>query len=232
MASPQRYDIYRLIHKGLRAFLTDTLVLVGRLDAGNLIEIAQTCAQVKALLAFCQAHLDKENTYVHPALADCAAPALSTVIEDHQHHQQDIASLYGRVEDVLSADRTDRDAAIHTLYLDLSVFVAENLTHMYQEEIRINAALWQRYTDAEIIAIEQKIVASIPPQDQAPVFRWMIPAATPEERAEFMNGVRAAVPSDVFAGLRALVSPYMPPRDMMALDQALGLIESSNIGRL
>ena len=63
-----RFDIYAIIHKGLRAAMTDALLAAGRVDARDAREVTDTVARVDALLGFCQLHLEKENKFVHPAM--------------------------------------------------------------------------------------------------------------------------------------------------------------------
>lgn len=216
-----RYDIYRLIHKGLRAFMTETLLEVGRLDGGDLIAVSRVCGEVRALLTFCASHLAKEETYVHPALETGAPGSATTTAQEHRHHHQAIAALTAQVDTVIASDRNERDAAIHALYLDLSVFVADNLIHMQEEERLNNAILWAHYSDAEILEIERQIVSTIPPADQQTVFRWIIPSATPAERTGFLQGVRQGVPAPVFQDIQTFVSGYLPSAEAAALTRSL-----------
>ena len=59
---------------------------------------------------------------------------------------------------------TSRATAVAELQRFLAQFVAENLTHMNVEESWNNAVLWETHSDAELIAIEQAIVASLSPE--------------------------------------------------------------------
>lgn len=45
----------------------------------------------------------------------------------------------------------------------LALFVADDVQHMHVEETAHDAVLWAHYSDDELMAIEQAIVASIPP---------------------------------------------------------------------
>lgn len=221
-ASAPRFDIYRLIHKGLRAFLSDTLMALGRLDSDDPIAITSVCGQIRSLLAFCQAHLDKEEHYVHPAMEQRSPGSSALTASEHRHHVEDIAALEHLTASLLAATAgPDRAVTAHALYLKLSVFVGENLIHMAQEETDNNAILWRTHSDADLMALEGRIVASIPPADQGPILRWMIPAATPAERLVFLNGVRAALPADAFAGVCALISAHLPASEAATLRAAL-----------
>ena len=56
----QRHDIYAIIHKALRAAMTDALLAAGRLDAGDSREVTDTVVRVNALLELCK-HLRKKS---------------------------------------------------------------------------------------------------------------------------------------------------------------------------
>jgi hypothetical protein len=63
-----RVDLYAGIHKALRAFMTDTLLGLGRMDVEDDLDFAQGCQRVAQLLDVLQAHLEHENRFVHPAI--------------------------------------------------------------------------------------------------------------------------------------------------------------------
>jgi len=77
------------------------------------------------------------------------------------------------------------------LHLQLSVFIGENLVHMNLEETEHNAVLWACYSDEELHASHERIIAAIPPQEMQATMRWMIPAVNPAERAGMLLGMRA-----------------------------------------
>ncbi len=63
-----RPDLHLFVHKGLRAFLSDTLNRCGRRDASDESDVAETLAQVRALVELCRAHLNKEEDSRHRAI--------------------------------------------------------------------------------------------------------------------------------------------------------------------
>jgi hypothetical protein len=213
-----RHDIYAFIHKGLRAFMAHTLVRTGRLDVHDAAELAEVSEELRALLAICRHHLDNENTYVHTAIAARQPGACERIAHEHVEHEAAIAELQGMI-DALPGDA----AALRRLYLRLSVFVAENFEHMQREETQMNAALWATHSDAEIMAIEQRIIASHQPEDMQVALRWMLPHLSPQERSAMLGGMRANAPAEAFAGVLAVIRPLLGGRDWRKLSQALGL---------
>jgi hemerythrin-like domain-containing protein len=213
-----RHDIYASIHKGLRAFMAHALVRTGRLDVHDAGEVAEVSEELRALLAICRHHLDNENTYVHPAIAARQPGACDRIAHEHEAHEAAIAELEGMIG-ALPGDA----AALRRLYLRLSIFVAENFEHMQREETQMNAALWATHSDPEIMAIEQRIIASHQPQEMQLALRWMLPHLSPEERSAMLGGMRAHAPAEAFAGVLGLIRPLLGGRDWRKLSQALGL---------
>ena len=217
----QRYDIYLFIHKGLRSFMGEVLTDVGRLDAEDAGELARVLARVRGLLDVCRLHLDKENEYIHPAMEARRRGASSRTAQDHVGHERAFGEIETGVRAVETASDATRTAVAAKLYRHLAVFVAENFAHMEIEEAENNAVLWATHTDAELLAVEQAIVASISPEQKAIMLRWMAPSLTPCERARLFTGLKRGVPDEVFAGMLALVKPHLGKREWSKLMAAL-----------
>jgi hypothetical protein len=114
---------------------------------------------------------------MHARQADSARETAA----DHVEHEQAIDSLYALTDEVEHARPQERHAVAQGLYRQLSLFIAENFEHMHVEETAHNAVLWARYTDAELIAIHDALVAAIPPEEMMFVLRWMVPFMNPAE---------------------------------------------------
>lgn len=207
--STPRVDLYRLVHKGLRSCLFDTLLTVGRMDVHDDAHVAHVCARVRQLLALCHAHLEKEDRYIHPALEQRRPGSTWGMAHDHVQHERMFARLENHVSDVVHAGGVRRAAAAQRLYDALAVFVAENLEHMRAEETSNNEVLWESHSDAELTAIHAAIVRSIVPDDMHAFLRWMVPAMSPVERAQFFAGMRSSAPAAAVASALAAVEPHL-----------------------
>lgn len=220
-ATPERLDIYSGIHKALRAFMTDTLTRVTRVDLQDGEDVAATLAQTRELMAFCTGHLEHENDFVHTAMEGRCPGASGDIAEEHCHHLASIAALQGLVDSVERAAGPARERALAELQRQLARFIGENFIHMHQEETQNNAVLWAAYSDAELAALHQSIVASLAPEETAAVMRWMIPAITPAERAALLSDLRDHAPKPVFEGVMAIANAQLPARDWHKLVHAL-----------
>ena len=81
-----RFDVYSTIHKGIRAFLFDTIAVVGSMDSADADEVAAALAQARELLAFCQGHLEHENEFIHPAMQARRPDSAVRTADDHVAH--------------------------------------------------------------------------------------------------------------------------------------------------
>ena len=75
----------------------------------------------------------------------------------------------------------------------------------------------------EIVAVDQAIVASIPPDEMASALGVMLPAMNIDDRAEMLGGMQAEAPPEVFAGVWALAGSVLSPADHAALGARLGI---------
>ena len=155
-----RVDLYAGIHKALRAFMTDTLLGLGRMDVEDDLDFAQGCQRVAQLLDVLQAHLEHENRFVHPAIEARAQGGSLAVADEHEGHERAILRLVRAVADLMACARADRAPRVQALYHELALFVAHNFEHMHLEETAHNAALWQHYTDDELMAVHGALVSA------------------------------------------------------------------------
>ena len=91
------------------------------------------------------------------------------------------------------------------------------------EESHNNLVLWETHTDAEIMAIEHALVASIPPADLMMALRWMLPWMNARERAIMLGGMRQGMPAEAFGAVLAMLQPHLSPTERSKLEAALSL---------
>lgn len=220
MSIAPRVDLYGSIHKGLRLFMSDTLAKVGSLDLADAAELAATLAQVQDLLDLCRSHLDHENQFVHTAIEARRPGVTSRIAGEHEQHLDAIAALEA---DAAALRALPGSAAAHRFYRHLALFVAENFEHMNVEETTHNAALWAAYSDDELGAIHQRLVAAVAPSEMALVLRWMVPAMSPAERAAMFGAMQVQMPREALQALLDIVRPHLQDTGWAKLTRALGL---------
>lgn len=217
----QRFDIYRLIHKGLRAYLSETLLTVGRMDFESDADLDAGLNSLTDLLDFCESHVHHENTFVHPAMQACSPGSADDMDAHHQQHLDMISELRSSAARLPTLAATDREGETAVLYRKLALFVADNLAHMHEEETRNNEILWRGYTDEEIMAIHDALVQSIPPDENAIAMRWMLSAFNHQERHRLLQGILMEAPRPAFEHTMDIARCTLPDADWNKLKMAV-----------
>ena len=220
---PARIDLYGCVHKGLRAFMFDTLERLGRCDALDAAELAEATAGARTLLATMRSHLEHENAFVHETMEARRPGSSRTTAEDHDEHRASIAALGAGLDALEALPEGARPWALYRLYLRFARFVAENLEHMEVEETHNTAMLRDAYDDAELAAMHDRLIASIPPAEMAVFHRWMFVAMSHGERLGMLSAMRAHAPAPVFDASVERCRELLAPRDWARLAGALGV---------
>ena len=196
----ERMDLYRNIHKGIRAMLADVLTRSGRTDFTDAASVAALTTEVRDIFELLEGHAHTEDTYVMPLLRRVAPKLASQFDEEHEDQEARLPGLLAALE---RHDASRPLAAFdgHRIALQISRIAGELLTHMADEELEINPTLWSTTTDEELMAVEQKILASIAPDKMGRYLRWMVPAMNAPEREAF----KAILPPPVREFVETLV---------------------------
>jgi len=207
----QRYNSFNLIHKGLPAMLYDTASSIQRAYFGDTNEAAIALDKVEEALFLFENHAHHEDSFVLPAIE---AHEPQVVEQFEQEHEEDLrlASRLKKLVNIyrnifLSEERINCGSAIAKSFVEFMVF---NLEHMAKEEIIINHALWKYYTDEQILALNQKLIASIPPAEFALATKWMIRGVSNFEAVNWLISVKQTAPSFVFDGLLSIAEKELP----------------------
>jgi hypothetical protein len=209
----KRLDLYGPIHKALRSFIAEVLGAIGRLDADDDVERAGALSQLRSLLDLMDHHADVEDEFIHAAMQSRRPGSAEPRGDEHRRQRVVLRDLRRLADDVERAPGAGRAALAQRLYRTLALVVAENLAHMDEEETLHNAVLWAEFSDDELAAIHDRIVASTEPRQMAEVIRWMAPSLTPAERAALFGSLRSKAPADVFHRLLEVARPHLAQRD-------------------
>jgi hypothetical protein len=223
-AAQPRLDMYTSIHKALRACMAETLVALGRADTADDAQTQSAAQRVTDLLGLCEAHLDKENKFVHAAMEARAPGSSDALAHEHVEHEAHIAQLREGAAALHDAPVSTRPLAAQRLYQALALFVADNFRHMHVEETAHNAVLWAHYSDAELAAIHDELVASIPPQELMAALRWMVPSFNAAERLGFLADVQAKAPAPAFDAILQVARAHLDDSDWHQLCTGLRLL--------
>ena len=219
--APTRYNIYVAVHKGLRGFMVDTLTQLGKVDVTDACEFASVIEQVSSLLKTCLSHVHSENTFLHPVMEKARAQSSSRTDDDHVEHLREIDALQRQVAQLLMAPESARAFLTRSLYLRMSRFVAENFEHMVTEETDNHEVLIATCSDQDLLQIEGAIVASHTPEENMLFLRWMLVYMNTDERVFLLNGMKHAMPPEMFQAILVLARENLSQRDYFKMEKAL-----------
>lgn len=217
MFTVNRYDIYGPIHKAIRAWSVDVLVRLGRTDWQDKEESAAILVALQELVVFHHSHLEHENEFAHPVLARLEPGSEAPAAAEHLRHQALLDDLSARVKALAAMADGQRETQGHQLYLAFAAFLAIDFEHMHDEETRHNAILWRHLSDAAIAAIEQALIATLPPEEMMQAMRWMLPNLTAAQRAEKFAGIRTAAPPPVVKAVTEILTATLTEVEMKRL---------------
>ena len=220
------HDFYGPIHKGLRLAQTQLLVRLGACGGDDDTELSQLLADLGGFCLMAMHHLENEDRWVHAALEERAPGATARLEESHVHHRQSFGALQGLIARVETAVRCDRPRRLKQLYLRFSLFMADDLAHMAEEEELMLPMLQSLFTDEELSDIEDHILSGLSPGEIVAFGRLMIPAATRPDRISLLSAMRANAPAEAFEAIMAFAArPSLCHADYVHLCLGLGLPE-------
>jgi hypothetical protein len=92
---------------------------------------------------------------------------------------------------------------------------------MITEETDNHAVLSNAISDADILAIEHRIVSSLRPEQSFIGMRWMLGHINACERAFMLSGMKRNAPPPVFTAVLGLAREVLSERDFNKLEAAL-----------
>jgi hypothetical protein len=216
------FDLYRDVHKGIRAELFALTASAGNLDHTNPVAWAAFAGHVDAVASMLTLHAEHEDTHIGPVLQEHQGSVASLVVTDHE-------TLDASFQAVVDAAHAGNDAAAgvhrriaHFAYLELAAFTAAYLSHQSLEERVIMPLLENAIGVEAVLGIHTAIIQSIPPDELARDLTLMLPAMNVEDRAELLAGVRATAPDEAFQAILGLARSVLAPMDFDAVATRIG----------
>jgi hypothetical protein len=211
---PVVFDLYRDIHKGIRAALFGVTASAGRVDPSDRGARAAVAAEVDGVVALLASHAEHEDAAIQPGLEVHLPDLADRVVTDHvtlEHRMDDLRAL---AAEAVAAPANDQRNRVHHLYLDLASFTAAYLAHQDLEERILMPALEAAIGLEAVIAIHESIIGNIPPAELADSLAIMLPAMNTDDRTELLGGMQAGAPPEVFTGVWGLATSVIPADEL------------------
>lgn len=194
-----RFNPFNQIHKGLRALLYDTALLMQHTDFTHEAERAEVIERVRLVNYLFHHHAHTEDNRIFPMIEPYAPQIQADFEAQHETDHQLSEDLEKCVVRFTETNTPEQNLlAAQQLAHAFHAFLAFNVEHMAKEETVINQVLWQYYTDAQLMAKVQEIGSSIPPEDNRHFTYWMLKGMATHEIVQWFNAIKLSAPPQVF----------------------------------
>lgn len=216
-------DLYRDIHKGIRAELFAVTEAAGRAEPDDRIAREDLAAHVRSVVDLLESHAEHEDGVIQPQVELHLPDVAERIAADHAAFDVRTASLVSLAGEAAAAGPANRRRLLHLLYLELGAFTGDYLLHQDVEERVLMPALERAVGFETVLGMHQAIVGSIPPDEMARSLALMLPAMNLEDRVELLGGMQAGAPPEVFEGVWGLAQSVLVPADHQAVARRLAL---------
>jgi hemerythrin-like domain-containing protein len=218
-----RYNIFYQIHKGLRALLYDTQLLLQRTDYTAADELAMAVERIELVVDLFEDHAYHEDNMILPAIQEFEPSVVDLFEQEHvQDHQlaKDLEHCVQALQLASTSVKPGMGSLLDKTFLDFTIF---NLQHMAKEEDVLNKLLWRYYKDEEIKAIHQQILLSLNQQMTVEGSRWMMRGLNNADILNWLRQVEKSAPHEVFLQLMNLAKNELPVERFEKLTEAVSL---------
>jgi hypothetical protein len=216
-------DLYRDIHKGIRAELFAITSVAGSVDPTDRVGRAALADHVVSVGQVLTSHAHHEDAFVDEPLQAHLPDLAERINADHEQLEARFAAITLLAGDLVRVREGDERRLAHLLHLELSGFTSAYLAHQLLEEGLVMPALERAIGVDAVLGIHTAIVTSIPPDEMARSLAFMLPAMNVFDRTELLGGMQAGAPPEAFAGVVSLARSVLHPGDFAALAARLGL---------
>jgi hemerythrin-like domain-containing protein len=216
-----RVNIFNQIHKGLRALLYETSLLLQQTDFSDAQEMKDAIDRVTLVADLFDDHAQHEDEFILPAIREYEPSIVDAFEKEHEMDKRLTRALKDSLQALQMASPLVRSEMASELSKTFIQFMVFNLEHMSKEENILNKILWRYYSDEEILAIQKIILASLSPWAAATGSRWMMRGLNNPEIVRWLRSVEASAPETVFQKLFATAEEELPERRFRHVLEAL-----------
>lgn len=168
-------------------------------DFKDKIQEGKVFARLKDVFSILKTHAAYEDKFILPAIAVKDSPLVEYFQQQHRQIDELIKKLFEPVT-LFNYAVTDelREIAGEQLQQAFNQYLSFKLKHLCEEEEKLNASLWQYYSDEQISRIEQAIIATISREDMQVYIHWMINGISNHELISWFVSVKNDTSDAVF----------------------------------
>ena len=218
----KRYNAFYLIHKALRAMLYDAAITLQQTDFSNSSEAENMLSKINDVLFAFEQHAHHEDKFILPAIEQFETGLAASFENEHvedlrlSNSLKNLVIIYENTS--FAEEQTACGSAIKKSFVEFLVF---NIEHMAKEEMLLNQALWQHYTDEQILDIQQKLQASISPAEMQSAAKWMMRAISNADAIDWLKKVKHTAPQFIYENLINIAQQELNETRFAMLQDAL-----------
>lgn len=199
----ERFDLLHNIHKALRHAMLTFNIESGRTDYSDSAAVSALGASWARLRENLGHHARHEDEIIFPLLSDRAPGEprhpfgwegeVEALMDDHVRIgdlETELDKLLVRIEE--APEPATRRLLGREFYRSVQRYTAMALLHFDDEERHFMPRVWSLYTDEEIIATFEKVMAAVVPEGRQYTMQHLVEALDPVELEE----LRARMPVD------------------------------------
>ena len=207
-----RINIFNQIHKGLRALLYESSLLLQQTDFLDDQEMQTAVTRITMVADLFDDHAHHEDKFILPAIQEHEPSIVDAFEREHAMNIKLTRALKNCLQALQMASPVVRPEMANVLYKTFVQFMVFNLEHMSKEETILNKILWRYYSDEEILAIQKNILASLTPWSATNGSRWMMRGLNNPEIVGWLKSVEESAPEAAFQKLFAIAERELPER--------------------
>jgi len=191
-------------------------------DFADDADVQEALEAVDGMISLLHFHREHEDKYIHPPAESRIAGITADFEADHVEDialSTEVGEIAGKVRSTSGEDRLAHGIQLHER---LNAYIGIYLGHLYREETVMQQALWDNFTDEEIIAIDMEIVANVSPQLMAQFVPVMCSTLSPGELAPMLAGIKANAPAEFAEQVMKTAEQNMTPRSWAKVKASLG----------
>ena len=213
-----RMNLYAFPHKGLRNAISQLSQIAGNIDCSDQASLSSLKALADEVFTLLGLHAHSEESVVLPALESRVPDSTAENIAEHEQLENEIDAMKQELNAITTGSAPN---VLSHFYTTVSDFHSKYLTHMAMEESRMNALIWENFTDAELMEQHGKIMSTLSPEQIMMWFKYIVPALNPFERTIIMGGFKANAPVPFFDSVLDMLSGLIKQNEHQQLTAAL-----------
>lgn len=186
----QRYDVFESVHKGLKALLYDTALLLQHADFSKEEPFEAVTEAIKEAVHLLEEHIQTEAKFIVPLILDFEPGIADQFIKDQQQALNLSAQLKNALSNFVSEQtlKSDNHAGkvLSCRYMEFMLF---QINLMVKEEELLNKILWKYFSDKHIAQLQKEMLQNNCLTLSEKLTRWMMRGINDTEAVYWLKTV-------------------------------------------